>query len=203
MPDDTGDKRGRKDSAPESNRRSFFRSSWMTLLHSVVEFQDALNEEPPPPPRRILRPPGAVDEQEFLDTCFRCGSCIDACPVNAIRRFPANQRPSANSPYIDPDLSACTCCSEVACTIACPSGALRQLTGPDQIRIGVAEMFYDRCERTAGKECTICIEQCPIGQSAIAVNDLGRIEVHAACTGCGMCQLHCPTRPRAIRVRPV
>jgi ferredoxin-type protein NapG len=26
-----------------------------------------------------LRPPGAIEEKEFLKTCIRCGLCVEAC----------------------------------------------------------------------------------------------------------------------------
>lgn len=190
----------------EPERRAFFRRGLKTLLRSVVEFNEALNEPPPQPQaiRRFLRPPGARPEPEFLDTCYRCGSCVDACPANAIRRMPSADEQLVNTPFIDPDLSACTACRDVTCTISCPSGALVQIDDPLLIRIGQAEVFYDTCVRTAGKECTKCLEVCPVGEAAISINAIGRVEVHSeACTGCGQCQFYCPTRPRAIRVRPI
>src|SRR5438046_5020233 len=40
-------------------------------------------------PRRLpldiwLRPPGALPEQQFRETCSRCGDCVRACPASAI-----------------------------------------------------------------------------------------------------------------------
>ncbi len=31
-----------------------------------------------------LRPPGAIDEHEFLASCIKCGQCVQVCPVQAI-----------------------------------------------------------------------------------------------------------------------
>ncbi|MFA6019322.1 MAG: 4Fe-4S binding protein, partial [Rhodospirillales bacterium] len=28
-----------------------------------------------------LRPPGAIDENEFLAACIKCGQCVQVCPV--------------------------------------------------------------------------------------------------------------------------
>lgn len=190
--------------ANSDNRRQFFRRGWRTLIRSVVEFDEALKSPPPAPPRRYIRPPGALPEPAFLDTCYRCGSCIEACPADALRRLPTPGESAANTPYMDPDLSACTACEEVACTDACPSGALTLIEDRHLIRMGLAEVFLDRCVRTSGKECQICLDVCPIGESAIDINAAGRVEIHPdACTGCGQCQFYCPTRPRAIQVRPI
>ncbi|MEK9134418.1 MAG: 4Fe-4S binding protein, partial [Pseudomonadota bacterium] len=35
----------------------------------------------------VIRPPGAVEKDEFLSRCIRCGSCGDACPSQAIMMF--------------------------------------------------------------------------------------------------------------------
>ncbi len=34
---------------------------------------------------RLLRPPGALDEPEFLSRCIRCGECMKVCPNNALQ----------------------------------------------------------------------------------------------------------------------
>ena len=33
---------------------------------------------------RLLRPPGAVDEPDFLSRCIRCGECMKVCPNNSL-----------------------------------------------------------------------------------------------------------------------
>jgi len=42
--------------------------------------------------RERIRPPGALDEHDFLASCIKCGQCVQVCPVEAIhlagiRRF--------------------------------------------------------------------------------------------------------------------
>jgi len=32
----------------------------------------------------LIRPPGALAEDEFLARCIRCGECMKVCPTNAI-----------------------------------------------------------------------------------------------------------------------
>ena len=31
-----------------------------------------------------LRPPGALDEKDFLSSCIKCGQCVQVCPVSCI-----------------------------------------------------------------------------------------------------------------------
>jgi len=33
---------------------------------------------------RLIRPPGSLPEESFLDLCQRCGLCMKVCPTNAI-----------------------------------------------------------------------------------------------------------------------
>jgi ferredoxin len=30
----------------------------------------------------LLRPPGALKEEDFLKTCIKCGMCVEACPFD-------------------------------------------------------------------------------------------------------------------------
>ncbi len=32
-----------------------------------------------------LRPPGALDEKDFLKTCIKCGMCVEACPYDTLK----------------------------------------------------------------------------------------------------------------------
>ena len=42
---------------------------------------------------RLLRPPGALDEPEFLSRCIRCGECMKVCPNNALHPTLERGRP--------------------------------------------------------------------------------------------------------------
>ena len=33
----------------------------------------------------ILRPPGALEEKEFLKHCIKCGLCVEACPFDTLK----------------------------------------------------------------------------------------------------------------------
>ncbi len=182
-------------------RRGFIRQGMARLVSPLV---DRLSRPAPPPPvRTLLRPPGARPEPDFLDTCFRCSNCADACPANAIRPYSGNGT-LGGTPFIDANLAACVVCDGLVCTTVCASGALSQLTRPQEIRIGLAEVSPERCLRTDGEACTHCVDRCPLGREALVVTGQGPPTViEAGCVGCGVCQLYCPTDPKAIVVNPL
>lgn len=152
--------------------------------------------------RTVLRPPGALEEATFLDTCERCGKCVEVCPVQAIMPLRSTDLRLHKTPHIDPEKKACAVCETLACMEACPSGALLK-TALFDLRMGLAEVDQTVCVRAKGPDCKICVEICPLGERAIVL-DNGRVAVRdPGCIGCGLCQERCPTEPRAIRVRPV
>lgn len=72
-----------------------------------------------------LRPPGSLDERDFLSSCIKCGQCVQVCPVQAIKLGDLNDGFGVGVPYIDPRRQACDfSCDAVQCILACPTGAL-------------------------------------------------------------------------------
>ena len=162
------------------------------------------------PVGRFLRPPGSGTEAQFTSKCKDCGLCAQACPADAIL-IESNQ--AAGKPYILPRATPCVMCNDVSCTVACPSGALTTIELPADIYIGVARIDHARCLRTPattvsrggplhGEDCTVCVSQCPVGETALAINDEDDLEVRDACTGCGVCERACPTEPTSIWIVP-
>lgn len=191
------------------NRRRFFRESLARLVNPVARIVQDRLPIPLSVTRVTLRPPGALAEAEFLDTCFRCGSCANACPADAIALMQSSEELLQGTPYVDPDRQACVICDDLACMKACPSGALRRVDR-FEIRMGLAEVSHDICIRSHGEDCRICVERCPLGEVAIGVDADGCIAVidpepgGKGCTGCGVCQQYCPTKPaKAIKILPV
>ncbi|HEX8324384.1 MAG TPA: 4Fe-4S dicluster domain-containing protein [Tepidisphaeraceae bacterium] len=202
---------------PPLHRRQFFRQGLSELLKPLAkalepvertlnEFDRLSRPTPAAAPASAaakddlwLRPPGALREKEFLDTCSRCGDCVSVCPAEAIHISPAAGQ---GAPFIDADSRACVACDGLYCMSACPTGALVP-TPLVQIKMGTAVWRQHLCTRTTlNDECRRCVDVCPIGTAAIElVND--QIEVKPlGCIGCGMCQQDCPTTPRAITVIP-
>lgn len=189
------------ETAGHSQRRGFFREALLRVVGPVSDYVESALPVARAPV--YLRPPGAVAEAILVDACGRCGACVDACPADAIFALPESEGKSAGTPVINADAAACVVCAGLVCTTVCPSGALLPILEPHDIHMGLAEVYAGVCVRTSGESCTVCVDRCPLGTAAIRFNDDGPPEVlPSGCVGCGICQLFCPTTPKAIVVRP-
>ena len=75
--------------------------------------------------KQRLRPPGALDEKDFLSSCIKCGQCVQVCPVQAIKLADLIDGFGVGTPYIDARAQACDfSCDAVQCILACPTGSL-------------------------------------------------------------------------------
>lgn len=72
-----------------------------------------------------LRPPGALEEDDYLASCIKCGQCVQVCPVSALKLADLGDGHGIGAPYIDARAQACDfSCDAVQCILACPTGAL-------------------------------------------------------------------------------
>ena len=94
-----------------------------------------------------LRPPGAVNEKEFLALCIKCGQCLQVCPYHSIKLADMVKGHGIGTPYIDARERGCYACSAVPCVLACPSGALdHSCEKPEDIKMGIAVLeFPNKC----------------------------------------------------------
>lgn len=190
-------------------RRRFFAQAVRELLRPLAEAVEPLEQAAhqlgqiqTPRDRQPgwLRPPGAINESVFAQTCIRSGNCVRVCPAQCIKIDPAGGI-AGGAPYIEPDIMPCVLCDGLLCMHTCPSRALLP-TELNLIRMGTAEWNDYTCLRSSGENCTICIDRCPIGTAAIELSE-GKVLVHErGCVGCGVCQHDCPTNPKSIVVRP-
>ena len=73
----------------------------------------------------FLRPPGAIDEVEFMYGCIKCGLCVQICPVQAIKLAGAHEGLSYGTPYIDVRAQPCDfSCDALQCVETCPTAVL-------------------------------------------------------------------------------
>jgi MauM/NapG family ferredoxin protein len=164
----------------------------------------------------LIRPPGAVAEEEFLRRCIRCGECMKVCIGAALHPALAEAGVSGLwTPLLVARLGYC----EYNCTLCgqvCPTGAIRELQVEPKRKevIGLAVIDKNTCLPFArGEECLVCEEHCPTGKKAIIFEEHqvlvdGEMKtlkfpqvVEKLCIGCGICETKCPLYGRsAIRV---
>ncbi|MBI5247608.1 MAG: 4Fe-4S dicluster domain-containing protein [Elusimicrobia bacterium] len=155
--------------------------------------------------RGLLRPPGAVEEREFLARCIRCQRCAEACETDAIRFAPRAAGRTSHTPYILAEISACDLC--LACGKACPTGALQPLSNMADARMGTAVVDKRLCVSHNGTGvCGACFTICPLKGKAITQGAHNAPTVNdELCVGCGLCEEACIVKDRkdgrAIRVR--
>jgi len=167
---------------------------------------------------RLIRPPGALDETDFLARCIRCGECMRVCPNDALH--PAITETGLEglwSPLVTPKIGycepSCALCSEV-----CPTGAILELTprkkgwiagnnaASTPMRIGTAVYDHQLCLPWAkATECVVCLEWCPVMPKAIYIKAAELVDAEGKpctlkqpyidpgrCVGCGACEFSCP-----------
>lgn len=101
-----------------------------------------------------LRPPGALNEKDFLSTCIKCGQCVQVCPYHSLNLFDIDKGNSNGTPYIDARQRGCYLCDLLPCVLACPSGALNHdIMKAEQVEMGMAFLKRpDRCLALKGQK---------------------------------------------------
>ena len=133
----------------------------------------------------VVRPPGALAEEDFLQRCVKCGQCMRVCPTNVIH--PATLEAGLEglwSPILNFRVGTSGCqLNCIACGNICPTAAIRPLSldeklghggfaewGP--VRMGTAFVDRGRCLPWAMDEpCIVCQENCPVSPKAIYVRE--------------------------------
>ena len=199
--------------SPDLTRRGFLLSVGAGVAAvPVARLNRALGRNWNP---HLLRPPGALAEQDFLSRCIKCGQCMKVCPTNIIQpAFGQAGLEGLWTPVLNYRIGTSGCeLNCVACGHLCPTAALRPLTVAEKrgqaehaargpVRLGLAFIDRGRClPWSYDKPCIVCQEVCPVSPKAIEVRD-GRPWVLAdRCIGCGVCEHECPVSGlRAIRI---
>lgn len=169
----------------------------------------------------ILRPPGALKEDDFLATCIKCGLCVEACPFDTLKLAKPGDNKPLGTPFFEPRDIPCYMCPDIPCVPVCPTDALDILSVQNKekkldinkAQMGVAVVDDNSCIAFWGIQCDACYRACPLLGKAITVEYTKNERtgkhaflkpiVHAdVCTGCGLCEKACVTEKAAIFVLP-
>lgn len=166
-------------------------------------------------PASAIRPPGALDEKDFLSACVRCGLCVRDCPYDTLKLAKFGDKVATGTPYFTARDIPCEMCDDIPCVKACPTGALdHSLENIDDSRMGLAVLIdEENCLNFQGLRCDVCYRVCPVIDKAITLEmkHNARSGKHAlfiptvhsdSCTGCGKCERACVLEDTAIRVMP-
>jgi ferredoxin-type protein NapG len=168
----------------------------------------------------VLRPPGAIEESDFINRCIKCGMCVEACPFDTLKLADGGSHIAIGTPYFIPRQIPCYMCKDIPCVPVCPTEALdiKSLKSDNRLditksRMGLAVIDQNNCVAYWGIQCDACYRACPIFGKAITTefkrND--RTGKHAflvpvvhldSCTGCGLCEKACITKKPAIYILP-
>ena len=175
-----------------NNRRKFMattlQSVGLTALGGLLwsGYTDEVKASP-----LVLRPPGALHEEDFLKACIKCGLCAEAC-VNRdsnIDTQTGDPRPGTlqmakggdhrmiGTPFFKPLDVPCYMCDDVPCVPVCPSGALdmpsllneKKELDINKSHMGLAVVHKESCVAFWGIQCDACYRACPIMDEAITL----------------------------------
>jgi polyferredoxin len=159
---------------------------------------------------RLIRPPGSLPEDEFLDRCIRCMQCVRICESNGKCLQPAGIHNSVLELWAPIAIMRegyceynCNLCCEV-----CPTEAILPLSLEQKQKTPMGFAYFEKniCIPFAQNEdCIVCQEHCPTPEKAIifeikdfVLPDGGSRKVkypyidRQLCIGCGICETKCP-----------
>lgn len=133
----------------------------------------------------IIRPPGALPEDEFVKRCIKCGQCMKLCPTNVIQPMGIEAGlTNLWTPTMNNRIGTSGCQLDcVACGFVCPTAAIRPLmlaeklgkgkfSADGPVKIGTASFDRTKCLPWAfNTPCIVCQENCPVSPKAIYTHE--------------------------------
>lgn len=147
--------------------------------------------------KRLLRPPGALPENEFTERCIRCGSCLAICLTGGLRPTLLEAGlEGIYTPRLVPKIGECDeFCNR--CGQVCPTQAIKNLplSVKRNVKIGIAKVTRAKCIAWSDDRlCLVCKEFCPYLAIESVANKNGIVSPLVSfdqCRGCGLCEKQC------------
>lgn len=158
----------------------------------------------------LVRPPGSLPEEHFLDRCVRCGACMKVCPTHGLQpTFLESGWEGIWTAHLVPRIGGC----EEQCALCgrvCPTGAIRSLPLEEKRFAKIGTAIIERRKCLAWEQlrlCLVCDEACPYDaiEFRVVTDYIGTLQrpfvIEEKCIGCGLCEQKCPVGGEAaIRV---
>jgi len=160
--------------------------------------------------QNLIRPPGALPEQEFLNRCIRCQACVRICASNGRCLQPDAIHSSALELWAPVALMREGYCEYncILCGQVCPTEAILPLDLKTKQKTPIGLAYFDKnlCIPFAEhRDCIVCEEHCPTPDKAIKFELLEKVlpdgskklvkypyVIRNLCIGCGICEMKCP-----------
>ena len=157
-----------------------------------------------------IRPPGAIEEESFLQKCIRCQACTRICASTGGCLQPSLTEADWEglwTPIVVPRIGYCeyNC---ALCGAVCPTGAIQTLSLAEKQKLVIGRAFINKeycIPWRDHKDCLVCEEHCPLPEKAIRFDrrqvrtvegDIRTVKfpyvVAELCIGCGICENKCP-----------
>ncbi|MCW8916370.1 MAG: ferredoxin-type protein NapF [Magnetovibrio sp.] len=143
-----------------------------------------------------MRPPWALSETQFVDTCTTCDKCLSACNEGIL--VPGD----AGFPTVDFQNGECTFCGD--CIKVCTPGALSINDNETPTPWQHYAEIGSGCLSANGITCRVCGDRCDTRaiRFQLAVGGVAHpILDTSTCTGCGACIAPCPVG--AVKIQHV
>jgi ferredoxin-type protein NapG len=139
----------------------------------------------------VLRPPGAIKEEDFLTACIKCGLCAEACQnrdtnidrltgrakKGTLKMAKGGDHKLIGTPFFTPKDVPCYMCEDIPCVTVCPSEALNRESVSNEkgeldinkARMGLAVVHKESCIAFWGIQCDACYRACPLLDKALTI----------------------------------
>ena len=175
-----------------SNRRNFMATTVQSMGLAALGgllwsgYTDSVKASP-----LVLRPPGALAEEDFLTACIKCGLCAEACQnretnidketgdarEGTLKMAKGGDALLIGTPFFVPTDVPCFMCEDIPCVPVCPSGALdmksllneKEELDINKAQMGLAIVHKESCIAFWGIQCDACYRACPLLDVAITL----------------------------------